>query len=42
MKELKEIVGNDIVILIAGTKIDMEKNRHVNNSEAERYCFLLP
>lgn len=36
VKELKKIVGNDIVIVIAGNKIDMEKNRHVNNSEAER------
>lgn len=37
VKELKKIVGNDIVIVIAGNKIDMEKNRHVNNSDAERY-----
>lgn len=36
VKELKKIVGNDIVIVIAGNKIDMEKNRHVNNSDAER------
>lgn len=38
VKELKKIVGNDIVIVIAGNKIDMEKNRHVNNSEAESYA----
>jgi Ras-related protein Rab-21 len=34
VKELRKIVGNDIVIAIAGNKIDLEKNRHVNEREA--------
>jgi Ras-related protein Rab-21 len=33
-KELRKIVGNDIKIVIAGNKIDLEKNRHVNEQEA--------
>jgi Ras-related protein Rab-21 len=35
VKELRKIVGNDIVIVIAGNKIDMEKNRNVKREEAE-------
>lgn len=34
VKELKKIVGNDIVIVIAGNKIDLEKNRNVVEREA--------
>ncbi len=34
VKELKKIVGNDISIAIAGNKIDLEKNRHVDEKEA--------
>ena len=34
VKELRKIVGNDIAIAIAGNKIDLEKNRHVNKQEA--------
>ena len=38
VKELRKIVGNDIVIAIAGNKIDLEKNRKVNEEEATRYA----
>jgi Ras-related protein Rab-21 len=34
VKELRKIVGNDIVIVIAGNKIDLEKNRAVDEGEA--------
>ena len=36
VKELRKIVGNDIVIAIAGNKLDLEKNRKVNEQEAVR------
>lgn len=38
VKELRKIVGNDIAIAIAGNKIDLEKNRHVNKQEALDYA----
>eukprot|EP01031_Cornospumella_fuschlensis_P031872 gene31871-38537_t len=38
VKELRKIVGNDIILVIAGNKIDLEKNRHVNEEEAARYA----
>ncbi|CAE7773818.1 RAB21, partial [Symbiodinium microadriaticum] len=38
VKELRKIVGNDIAIAIAGNKIDLEKNRHVNEREALDYA----
>ena len=34
VKELRKVVGNDISISIAGNKIDLEKNRSVNEQEA--------
>ena len=34
VKELRKILGNDIAVAIAGNKIDMEKNRNVNQQEA--------
>jgi Ras-related protein Rab-21 len=37
VKELRKIVGNDIIIAIAGNKIDLEKNRSVSEDEAIRY-----
>lgn len=37
VKELRKIVGPDIIIAIAGNKIDLEKNRHVNEREAREY-----
>ena len=39
VKELRKIVGQDIIIAIAGNKVDLEKNRKVNKSDAERYCL---
>lgn len=36
VKELRKVVGNDIAIAIAGNKIDLEKNRVVNEQEAIR------
>lgn len=38
VKELKKILGNDIAVAIAGNKIDMEKNRNVNQQEAIEYA----
>jgi len=34
------MLGNDIPIVIAGNKADMEKNRHVKEDEAEAYVSL--
>ena len=34
VKELRENVGDDIIIAIAGNKIDLEKNRQVVQEEA--------
>lgn len=36
VKELRKIVGQEITIVIAGNKCDLEKNRAVNVDEAER------
>ena len=41
VKELKKILGNDIAVAIAGNKIDMEKNRNVNQQEAIEYVALI-
>ena len=38
VKELRKIVGNDISLAIAGNKIDLEKNRNVNEAEAIEYA----
>lgn len=38
VKELRKIVGSEITIVIAGNKIDLEKNRHVDEAEAVRYA----
>jgi Ras-related protein Rab-21 len=38
VKELRKIVGKDIILVIAGNKIDMEKKRQVDNAEAEAYA----
>ena len=34
VKELRKIVGDDISIAIAGNKVDLEKNRHVDKADA--------
>lgn len=38
VKELKKMLGDDICLCIAGNKIDLEKDRHVQTSEAEEYA----
>ncbi len=38
VKELRKIVGNEITLAIAGNKIDLEKNRNVQESEAIKYA----
>ncbi len=38
VKELRKVVGEDIAIAIAGNKADLEKERHVDNAEAEAYA----
>jgi Ras-related protein Rab-21 len=38
VKELRKIVGNDIIIAIAGNKIDLEKSRSVNDEDAKAYA----
>lgn len=37
VKELKKMLGSDICLVIAGNKIDMEKDRNVSQEEAEEY-----
>ena len=36
IKELRKMLGDDIVVCIVGNKTDLEKNRTVNQEEAER------
>lgn len=38
VKELRKIVGNQIVLVIAGNKSDMEKKRQVDEKEAQDYA----
>ena len=38
VKELRKIVGTDIIIAIAGNKIDLEKMRSVDDEEARLYA----
>ncbi|XP_031552168.1 ras-related protein Rab-21-like [Actinia tenebrosa] len=38
VKELKKMLGDDISLCIAGNKIDLEKDRHVEASDAEAYA----
>ncbi|KAK8746585.1 hypothetical protein OTU49_017091 [Cherax quadricarinatus] len=38
VRELRRMLGNDICLVIAGNKIDMEKERHVSLEEAEAYA----
>ena len=35
IRELRKIIGDNIVVCIVGNKIDLEKNRTVNMKEAE-------
>ena len=36
VKELRKMLGDDICLCIAGNKIDLDKERNVSVSEAER------
>lgn len=38
VKELRRIVGDDIDITIAGNKVDLQRNRKVDEDEARRYA----
>jgi len=38
VKELRKMLGNEIVIAIAGNKTDLERQRTVSNEEAEEYA----
>ena len=38
VKELRKMAGKDIVLVLAGNKIDMERNRQVTNEDAEAYA----
>ncbi|XP_071550644.1 ras-related protein Rab-21 [Panulirus ornatus] len=38
VRELRRMLGNDICLVIAGNKIDLEKERHVSLEEAETYA----
>lgn len=38
VKELRKMLGEDISLVIAGNKIDLEKDRHVTIAEAEAYA----
>lgn len=38
VRELRRMLGNDICLIIAGNKIDMEKERHVSVEEADSYA----
>lgn len=38
VKELRKIVGKNITLVIAGNKVDLEKNRQVDAEEAKEYA----
>jgi len=38
VKELRKIVGKDIVLCIVGNKVDLEKKRQVDKEEALKYA----
>ena len=35
VRELRKMLGNEICLVIAGNKVDLEKDRHVSQEEAE-------
>ena len=37
MKELKKMLGSEICLVIAGNKVDLEKERNVSVEEAEEW-----
>eukprot|EP00043_Microstomoeca_roanoka_P019128 m.211807 g.211807 ORF g.211807 m.211807 type:complete len:197 (+) comp16942_c5_seq2:185-775(+) len=38
VRELKKMLGNNIVLTICGNKVDLERNRTVDQAEAEAYA----
>jgi Ras-related protein Rab-21 len=38
IKELRKIVGTEITIVIAGNKVDLERNRQVDEAQVFEYC----
>eukprot|EP01089_Gocevia_fonbrunei_P015072 TRINITY_DN4309_c0_g1_i2.p1 TRINITY_DN4309_c0_g1~~TRINITY_DN4309_c0_g1_i2.p1 ORF type:complete len:209 (-),score=27.24 TRINITY_DN4309_c0_g1_i2:28-654(-) len=38
VKELRKMLGTSVSIAIVGNKVDLERNRAVNNEEAEKYA----
>lgn len=38
IKELRSVVGRDIVLVIVGNKCDLEKQRQVNDTDAKEYA----
>ncbi|KAL5277877.1 RAB21 family protein [Megaselia abdita] len=38
VKELKKMLGNEVVLVIVGNKTDLEKDRNVQTQEAEEYA----
>lgn len=38
VKELRKVLADEVVICIVGNKIDLEKDRHVSQEEAEEYA----
>lgn len=38
VKELRKMLGSDICLVIAGNKVDLEKERNVSLDEAEKYA----
>lgn len=40
VKELRKMLGKDVSLVIAGNKIDLEKDRNVTLQDAEEYVQL--
>jgi len=38
VKELKKMLGSEVILIIVGNKIDLERNRVVSQKEAEDYA----
>ena len=38
IKELKRMLGNEVVLCIVGNKVDLENDRHVSNETATEYA----
>jgi len=38
VKELRKMLANDVVLIIVGNKVDLERNRIVNKQKAEEFA----